>query len=108
MTKKNRFPAGWNEARVNAVLRHYEEQTEDEAVAEDEAAFRTRGQTVMVVPQRPVPAITRLITREKTMALRKRPNKTYLDSSVKKRHVDSPPSQKSPIPIPRQRRRRSS
>ena len=75
MAKKNRFPAGWNEARVKAVLQHYEEQTEDEAVAEDEAAFRARGQTVMVVPQRLVPAITRLISREKTVALRKRPNK---------------------------------
>jgi len=76
MAKRNGFPAGWNEARVRAVLKHYEEQTEEEAVAEDEAAFRARGQTVMVVPQRLVPAITRLITRQKTVALRKRPNKT--------------------------------
>lgn len=73
MAKRNRFPAGWIEARVRAVLKHYEEQTEEEAVAEDEAAFRARGQTVMVVPQRLVPAITRLINREKTVALRKRP-----------------------------------
>jgi hypothetical protein len=71
---KNKFPAGWNEARVRAILQHYEEQTEDEAVAEDEAAFRKRGQTVMVVPQRLVPAITKLITREETSALRRRPN----------------------------------
>ena len=75
MAKKSKFPAGWDEPRVKAVLRHYEEQTDDEAVAEDEAAFRARGQTVMVVPQRLVPAITKLITREKTMAPRKRPNK---------------------------------
>ena len=75
MVKKNRFPAGWDEPRVRAVLEHYEEQTDDEAVSEDEAAFRARGQTVMVVPQRLVPAITKLITREKTIALRKRPNK---------------------------------
>ncbi len=59
--KRNRFPAGWNEARVRRVLEHYERQTEDEAVAEDEAAFRLRGQTVMVVPKRLVPEITRLI-----------------------------------------------
>ena len=44
-------------------------------VAEDEAAFRARGQTIMVVPQRLVPAIVRLITRENTVVLRKRPNK---------------------------------
>ena len=59
--KRNRFPAGWNEARVRRVLAHYEQQTEEEAVAEDEAAFQLRGQTVMVVPQRLVPEITRLI-----------------------------------------------
>jgi hypothetical protein len=62
MKKRNRFPKGWNEARVRAVLEHYESQTEDEAVAEDEAAFRSREQTVMVVPKRLVPAITKLIT----------------------------------------------
>ncbi len=59
--KRNRFPAGWNEARVRRVLEHYEGQTEDEAVAEDEASFQLRGQTVMVVPRRLVPQITRLI-----------------------------------------------
>ena len=81
MAKRNRFPAGWNEERVRAVLQHYEEQTDEEAVAEDEAAFRARGQTVMVVPQRLVPAITRLITSEKTVALRRRPNKTLQPTS---------------------------
>jgi len=59
--KQNRFPAGWNEARVRKVLEHYEGQTEDEAVAEDEAAFQLRDQTVMVVPKRLVAEITRLI-----------------------------------------------
>lgn len=62
--KRNRFPAGWDEARVRKVLEHYERQTEDEAVAEDEAAFRRRDQTVMIVPKRLVPAITRLIERQ--------------------------------------------
>jgi len=61
--KRNRFPAGWNEARVRSVLEHYERQTEEEAVAEDEAAFRRRDQAVMVVPKSLVPAITRLIER---------------------------------------------
>ena len=46
--KRNRSPKGWNEARVRDVLEHYENQTENEAVAEDEAAFRSRDQTVMV------------------------------------------------------------
>ncbi len=53
--KRNSFPAGWDEARVRRVLDHYERQTEDEA------AFRLRGQTVMVVPKGLVGEITRLI-----------------------------------------------
>lgn len=75
MKKRSRFPKGWNEARVRTVLEHYENQTDDEAVAEDEAAFRRRDQTVMVVPKQLVPAITRLITREETIAARRRHNK---------------------------------
>ena len=61
--KRNRFPAGWDETRVRKVLEHYERQTEDEALAEDEAAFERRDQAVMVVPKRLVPEITRLIER---------------------------------------------
>jgi hypothetical protein len=62
MKRQNKFPKGWNEARVREVLEHYEGQTEEEAIAEDEAAFRSREQTVMVVPKRLVPAITKLIS----------------------------------------------
>ena len=39
MKAVNTFPAGWDESRVNRLLSHYEAQTEEEAVAEDEAAF---------------------------------------------------------------------
>ncbi len=33
----NKLPKGWNEAKLRWVLVHYEKQTEDEAVIEDEA-----------------------------------------------------------------------
>jgi hypothetical protein len=59
--KKNQFPSGWDEERVRQLLAHYENQTEEEAVAEDEAAFEMPDQTVMVVPSRLVPAIGKLI-----------------------------------------------
>ena len=74
MKKRSGFPKGWDEARVRAVLEHYENQTEDEAVAEDEAAFHRRGQTVMVVPTPLVPAITRLITKRGAFVTRGRHN----------------------------------
>jgi hypothetical protein len=36
--RANNFPPGWDEHRVRKVIEHYETQTEEEAVAEDEAA----------------------------------------------------------------------
>ncbi len=56
-----RFPPGWDEQRVRRVLEHYEQQSEDEAVAEDEAAFEDRTQAVMEVPVALVPTIRKLI-----------------------------------------------
>lgn len=40
--KEDKFPAGWNAERVQQLLAHYEAQTEEEAVAEDEATFEDR------------------------------------------------------------------
>ena len=37
--KQQCYPTGWNEERVRKLLLHYEAQTEDEAVAEDERRF---------------------------------------------------------------------
>ena len=65
MEKRNRYPSGWNEARVQALVNHYETQSEDQAEHEDEAAFNKRGQTVMVVPKRLVLEITRLIEKRR-------------------------------------------
>ena len=65
---QTRFPPGWDEERVRKVLAHYEEQTEDEAVAEDEAAFESQDQTVMEVPNELVPAIRELIAQHQMRA----------------------------------------
>lgn len=59
--KLNEFPPGWDEARVRNVIAHYEQQTEDEAVAEDEAAFQDESSTLMAVPNELVPAVLELI-----------------------------------------------
>jgi hypothetical protein len=63
--KQSRFPPGWDEKRVNDVLAHYESQTEDEAVAEDEAASEAAGQTVMEIPTELVPKVRELIAKHK-------------------------------------------
>ena len=63
--RQSKFPPGWDEKRVQRVLEHYREQTEEEAVAEDEAAFEDPTQTVMEVPWALVPAIRELIAKHR-------------------------------------------
>jgi hypothetical protein len=63
--QKQKFPRGWNEERVRKVLAHYENQAEEEAVAEDEAAYKAEGQTVVIVPTELVPAIRQLLGRRR-------------------------------------------
>lgn len=63
--RKSQFPPGWDHARVKRVFEHYEHQTEEEAVAEDEAAFEEPGQTVMEIPATLVPAVRERIARHK-------------------------------------------
>jgi hypothetical protein len=62
---QTRFPPGWDEERVRKVLAHYEGQTEEEATAEDEAAFEDPNQTVMEVPNALVPAVRELIAKHR-------------------------------------------
>ena len=62
--KKSRFPIGWDEERVRRVLAHYEEQTEEEAVAEDEAAFEDQTQTVMGIPNELVSVVREFIAKQ--------------------------------------------
>ena len=63
---KNRFPKGWDEKRVQEVIDHYENQTEEEALAEDEAAFDDQTQTLMLIPNELVPIVRELIARYET------------------------------------------
>ena len=60
---KNRYPPGWNAERVRRVLEHYERQPEEEAVAEDEAAFEEGKVTAFEVPRELVSEVRELIAR---------------------------------------------
>ena len=63
--KAENFPAGWDESRVNRLLSHYEAQTEEEAVAEDEAALENDAEVVMGVPRDLAPIVRELITKHR-------------------------------------------
>ncbi len=57
------FPAGWDENRVQRVLDHYKAQSDEEAVAEDEAAFESPTHTAIEVPVDLVPEVRELIAK---------------------------------------------
>jgi hypothetical protein len=62
--KQSRFPKGWDKERVRRVLDHYENLTEDEAVAEDEAAWEDTSQTFIEVPNELVQVVRELIAKK--------------------------------------------
>ena len=63
--KEQQFPPGWDEERVRRVLEHYENQTEEEALAEDEAAAEDEKTTMVSVPNDLVPEVVALIARRR-------------------------------------------
>ena len=58
----NDFPPGWDEAKAQRVIAHYESQSDDEAIAEDEAAFLDSDYSVMLIPRALVPAVHELLS----------------------------------------------
>ena len=62
---QSRFPEGWDEERVRRVLRDYQDQTEEEALAEDEAGYKDRSESIIEVPVELVPAVRELIAKHK-------------------------------------------
>ena len=63
---RNRFPPGWDKERVQRDLDHYEAQTQEEAVAEDEAAYEDSSQTFMEIPNELIPEVRELIAKRAT------------------------------------------
>ena len=53
---------------MSELSAHHEAQSEEEAVAEDEAIWLDPEQTVMEVPSRLVPAVRELIARHEEIA----------------------------------------
>jgi hypothetical protein len=63
MKPKNEFPPGWDEQRVRELLAHYESQSEEAAVAEDEAAFEHQSTSMVEVPNELLPAVRELLAK---------------------------------------------
>jgi hypothetical protein len=62
---QSKFPAGWDDELVRRALEHYETQSDEEAVAEDEAAYVATTHTAMEVPVELVPVVRELIAKRR-------------------------------------------
>ena len=68
-----KYPRGWNEARVRRVLDYYESQSDEEAAAEIKTALES---TTMEVPVALVPEVRRLIAKRQPARPTKKQNAT--------------------------------
>ena len=59
----NVYPKGWNRKRVQAVIEYYDNQSDEEAIAEAEAAYRSAQVTMMARPMDLVPKVEKLLAK---------------------------------------------
>jgi hypothetical protein len=62
---ETKMPPGWDPDRVRRVIEHYEAQTDEEAMAEDEAAFASTTHTAMEIPVELVPEVRELLAKRR-------------------------------------------
>ena len=62
--KKQKYPPGWEEKRVQELIAHYENQTEDEEFADIVAAHAADDVTLMAIPTVLVPEVRALLARK--------------------------------------------
>ena len=80
--KQNEFPLGWDAERVQSVVDYYQNQTEDETVAEDEAGLQYESVTLMEIPTELVPVVLELISKhsaDNLMTCRSKTPNTSMD-----------------------------
>ena|SRR3989337_2324720 len=75
-----KYPRGWNEARVRRVIEYYESQSDEEAAAEIEAGLKS---TTMEVPHGLVPVVRQLIAKRRSArAHQTKPRRPGLQSTA--------------------------
>ena len=60
----NRYPKGWDRKKVASVIRHHENQSDDDAIAEAAAAYRAIRTTMMPIPVELVPRVQKMIAKQ--------------------------------------------
>jgi hypothetical protein len=57
------LPRGWTRKRVKALADYYDNQSDEQAIAEAEAAYRSTTVTMMAVPVDLVPKVQKLLAK---------------------------------------------
>jgi hypothetical protein len=65
---KQKFPPGWNERKVRAVIQHYEQLSDEQLAREIASAPEMPDETLMSVPAELVPAVQKLIAQHQKSA----------------------------------------
>ena len=65
---KQKFPPGWNERKVRAVIKHYDQLSDEQLAREIESAPEVTDKTLMSIPAELVPAVQKLIARHQKSA----------------------------------------
>ncbi len=65
---KQKFPPGWNERKVRAVIKHYEQLSDEQLAREIESTPEVMEESLMSVPAKLVPAVQKLIARHQKSA----------------------------------------
>ena len=60
-----KFPAGWDEGKVRRVISHYDEQSDEEALLEDQTGVES-SETVMNVPHDLVAKVREMIAKRQS------------------------------------------
>jgi len=64
---QSKFPKGWDEERVKNLISELDSRTDEEWIAEDEAAMSDgEGYTIVSVPTSLLPEVRRLIANHKS------------------------------------------
>ena len=66
MKRKQQYPPGWDEKRVQEVIDYYENQTDEERLADIEAARKAKNITMMAVPTELVPKVRAIIAKKRS------------------------------------------
>lgn len=59
----NRYPKGWDARSIKALAEHYDNQSAEDAAAEDDAAYRSTVVTMMAIPVELVPQVQKLLAK---------------------------------------------